>query len=77
MRLNLLLLGNNADPSRVPFYAKITGMDMVRGNVFCIYRVGFIGFFLLCEVYASGDTGLVSLAMEPSLWGNGGHKGPN
>lgn len=61
----------------MPFYAKITGMDMVRENVFCIYKVGFIGFSLLCEVYASGDIGLVSLAMEPSLWENGGHQEPN
>lgn len=56
------------------FLCQITGTDMMRRNAFYIYKVGFIGFSLLCEIYASGDSGLVSLAMEASLWGNGGHK---
>ena len=35
---------------------QITDRDMGQGNV-CIYKLGFIGFSLLCEVYASGSSG--------------------
>lgn len=34
-----------------------TDRDMGQGNVVCIYKLGFIGFSLLCEVYASGGSG--------------------
>jgi len=51
---------------------------MGQGNVVCRYTVGFIGFSLLSEVYASGGScGWVSLALEASLYGNGAHKGPD
>lgn len=34
-----------------------TDRDMGQGSVVCIYKRGFIGFSLLCEVYASGGSG--------------------
>ena len=42
-----------------------------------MYRVGFIGFSLMSEVYAPGGSGWVSLVLEVSFWGNGGDKGPD
>ena len=57
---------------------QVTDTDMGQGNVVCRYTVGFIGFSLLSEVYASGGScGWVSLALEASLYGNGAHKGPD